>query len=218
MTPLQSAALAAEVASAALAVLLARRRPVHRPAAVALAALLAANVLRVAVVAALPWPPQAEPLQGGALVLLDLDGALVLAAAAVVPGLALGASAEHPRRAVAYVVAAWALVSIALAVLYPSPIVRGAGLARIYLAADLIGLFVAVVTLVQRVRSRRPPTSAHAVVLALVASDLAILLVPYSPWRAGLFGRYDGAQLMILVLFVALTCFQGVLVWFSRSH
>jgi hypothetical protein len=216
VTSLQSAALVAEVASAVVAVALARRRPTHRPAAVALVVLLAANLLRAWVLSSLPWPPPSEPLEDSARVLIYFDRALMLAAASVVPGLAVGASVEHPRRAVGYVVAAWALASIACAVLYPSSLVRGAGIARVYLAADLLGLFVATAVLIQRVLRRRPPTSSHAVVLALVASDFAILLVPYSPWRDGLFGRYDGVQLMVLVLFVVLTCYQGVL-WLSRS-
>jgi hypothetical protein len=218
VTSLQVAALVAEVASVAVAVALARRRPTHRPAAVALGVLLAANVLRSVVVAALPWPPPPTPIEGGARVLIYFDRALMIAAASVVPGLALWTSVERPRRAVACVVVVWALASIVLAALYPSPIVRGASLARIYLAADLVGLFVAVATLIERVRSKRPPTSSHGVLLALVTSDLAILLVPYSPWREGLFGRYEGAQLMILVLFVVLACYQGVLLWFSRSR
>lgn len=215
MTPFQSAALVAEIASAVAAVALARRRPPHRPAAVALVVLLVANLLRAVVVAALPWPPPSEPLQGGARTLIYFDRALVLAASGAVPGLALGASVQRPRWAVAAVVALWAVASILLAALYPSPFVRGPQLARLYLAADLAGLFVAVVALVHRARSKRSPTSAHVIALALTAGDLAILLVPYSPWRDGLFGRYDGVQLMVIVLFVALTCFQGVLLWFS---
>lgn len=218
MTPLHAAALAAEIASAVAAVALARRRPAHRPAAVALAVLLAANLLRAAVVSALPWPPPSGPLQGFDRLLICFDRAFALAAVCAVPGLALGASVERPRRAVAGLVAVWLLASVVVGALYPSPLVRGAGIARVYLAADLAGLFVAVVVLAQRALSKRPPTSAHAVALALVASDLAILLAPYSPWRGDLFGRYDGAQIMVVVLFVVLFCFQGVLLWFSRPR
>src|SRR5262249_13600694 len=51
------------------------------------------------------------------------------------------------------VAGAWLLASVVLAALYPSPLVRGERLQRIYLAADLIGLFVAIVALARWARA-----------------------------------------------------------------
>ncbi len=87
MAPLQLAAFTAEVASAILAVLLARRRPEHRPAAVALVVLIVAVAARVLVYGALS-PPADGPMVGAARTLIYLDGALQLATGAAVVGLA----------------------------------------------------------------------------------------------------------------------------------
>ena len=214
MAPLQLAAFAAEVASAILAVLLARRRPEHRPAAVALVVLNVAVAARVLVYGALS-PPGDGPMVGAGRALIYLDGALQLATGASVVGLAVAVSTEKPRHAVAAVIAAWALASIALAIAYPSPLVRGAGLARVYLAADLTGLFISLAALARWARLQRTPSTAHAVAIVLVLMDLAVLLVPCGPWKDGLFGPYESVQVMILVLFAAITAVQGVLWRFS---
>ena len=214
MTPLQLAAFTAEMASAALAVLLARRRPEHRSAALALVMLLVAGAGRILLYGAFP-PPGDGPIMGAARGLVYLDGALQLAPSAAVVGLASNVFTETPRRAVAAVVAAWALASIALAVAYPSPLVRGAGLTRVYLAADLTGLFVSLAALARWARLQRTPTTAHAVAIVLVLLDLAILLVPYGPWRNGLFGPYESVQVMVLVVFAAIAAVEGVLWRFS---
>lgn len=213
MTPL-IAAFAAEMAAAILAVLLARRRPEHRPAAVTLVVLVIAVAARVLVYGALP-PPGAGPIVGAARGLVYLDGALQLAASAAIVGLAVVVSTETPRRAAAVVVAAWALASLALAIAYPSPLVRGAGLARVYLAADLAGLFVSFTVLGRWTLLHRTPSTAHAVAIVLVFLDLAVLLVPYGPWRNGLFGPYESVQVMVLVVFAAIAAVQGVLWRFS---
>jgi hypothetical protein len=160
-------------------------------------------------------PAPVDPYQGPQLLLVYLDGALVLASLAIVPGLALAVCLASPRRALVSVAGTWALASIALAALYPSPVVRGPGLARVYLAAELAGLFAAVAAIGVWARRRAPPSAPVAVALALVLADLAILLTPFSPWREGLFGYYDPAQLMILVLFSGLALVQGVLWRFS---
>lgn len=214
MAPLHLAAFTAEMASAILAVLLARRRPEHRPASVTLVVLIVAGAARVLLYEALP-PPGDGPIMGAARRLVYLDGALQLATGAAIVGLAVAVSTETPRRAVAAVVAAWALASIALAVAYPSPLVRGAGLARVYLAANLTGLLVSLAVLARWVLLHRTPSTAHAVAIVLVFMDLAVLLVPYGPWRNGLFGPYESVQVMVLVVFAAIAAVQGVLWRFS---
>jgi hypothetical protein len=142
----------------------------------------------------------------------------------VTPGLALAVSVsrERRRRVVAVVIGVWALASIVLAALYPSPLVRGEGLRSVYLAADLIGLAVATVALLGWARRTMAAGqwsgSAPMVAIGLVLLDLGILLGPYSPWRGSLFaGRYDVVQIAIVVFFAAFAAAQGVLWRFSKS-
>jgi hypothetical protein len=211
---LQGAAIGAQVAAAITAALLAVRRPAHRPAAVALSVLVASVVGELPILAALA--PLPRPVEGPARVLVYLDGAALLAGAAVVPGLAFAVCMERPRRVAVAIVAAWAVASIVLAALYPSPVVRGASLARIYLAADLTGLAASAVAFALWRRVKRSPSSAHVVALILVFLDLAVLINPLGPWRAGLFGvPFDPVQATILVGFAAVALYQGVLWRFS---
>ena len=227
MTPLHFVALAAELAAAITAILLARRRAEHVPAAWALAILAVSTCARAALVldvirparAALPDP--SAPFTAPALLAaIYLDGALELAAVAALPGLALAVLVQRPRRTVAAVVAVWVVASVVLGALYPSPVVRGAGLQRVYLAADLIGLFVAVVALIvwarRGIAAKRSPGSAPVVAMALVALDAVILLAPFSPWRASVFaGRYDVVQVGVVLFFATFAVAQGVLWNFS---
>jgi hypothetical protein len=224
VTPLLAIMLATMTAAALTASLLARRRPEHRPAAVALGLLAAANLARVPLNAALS-PHPVEPWTGAARWLVYLDGALVLGEVAAPMGLALAVSVspERRRHAVALVAGAWILASVVLAALYPSPAVRGSALQRLYLAADLIGLAVSSLALVGWARrtlaARRSPGSAHVVALSLVALDLGILLVPHGPWREGTWvsplGRFDLIQIGVVVFFSAFATAQGVLWRFS---
>ena len=153
-----------------------------------------------------------------------LDGAAELATCATIAGLAVAVavSAKHRRRAFALAVAAWALASVVLGALYPSPLVRGPGLQRVYFAADLIGLFVSAAALfgwAQRsMAAQRSPDSSSVVALALVALDGAILLAPFSPWRGVLFGSdYSGIQ-VIIVLFFATFAVAQVIAWRFSSR
>ncbi len=219
MTRLQAAALAAELLAAGAAVALARRRPHHGPAAVVLTLLFLANVVRAPIAAAL-LPPQAEPWEGTQRLLVYLDGALVLVAVAVIPGLAFSVFLESRRQkivGVGSVAGAWALASGWLAALYPSPSVRGAALARFYLAVDLVALFFASAALVWWARLRRSPDSAHFVAITFIVLDIAILITPYSPWRVGYFnGRAETPQVMTIAIFSVLAIVQGVLWKFSQ--
>ncbi len=214
MTALLAASLAAQVAAATTGILLAQRRPEHRPAAVALVLLVAAPLTGLPLLAALH--PLPRPVMGMARALVYLDGARVLVPMAVIPGLAMAISLDRPRRAVAAVAAAWLLGSIVLAALYPSELVRGASLARVYLAADLAGLVVSIAAWARWGSLHRSPTAAHLIFFALVIGDLAILLVPHSPWREGLFAAdFDGVRFMVLLMFSVVAVFQGILWRFS---
>jgi hypothetical protein len=216
-------ALGAQVLAAFTAILLARRRAEHRPAAVALAALAIGNILDTFVLLGLtPYP--VEPWEGSARLLVYLDGALNLANYAVIAGLAVAVAAtpEQRRRAAAVVAGVWLLASVVLAALYPSPLVRGANLQRVYLASDLIGLFVSIVALVgwarRGIAAKRSPGSVHVVALGLVILDAAILIAPLSPWRGSVFGAsFDATQLIITVSFAALAAVQVILWRSTRS-
>jgi hypothetical protein len=201
----------AEFVAAISAMVLWRRRPEHRPAAVALAVFTAADTVRAFTDPALrPW--------NGNRALFHVDVALALALQAVLPTLALVVCVEHKRRAIGAMVAVWALVSTGCAVLYPSPLVYGEGLARIYLACDLIGLFISIVVFVRWVRERKALTSSHVVLLLFAAGDVSILLAPYSAWRGGIFNSYETAQFALLLVFLAMAIYQGVVLWRSTAR
>jgi hypothetical protein len=215
VTPLLASAYAAEIVAAVAGLALARRHPKHRPAAVALTLLAVLSLLGMPVREAL-GPPTVEPIDGVRRVFVYLDGARKLGVFAILPGLALATCSERPRRAVGALVAVWALASVVLAVLYPSPLVRGEGLRRVYLAADLLCLAGVAVAFASWARLRRSPSSAHVVAVVLAFLDLATLINPLGPYRAGLFGvPFDPVQVTILVGFVAVALYQGVLWRFS---
>ena len=88
---------------------------------------------------------------------------------------------------------------------------------RVYLAADLIGLFVSTVALIAWARrgiaAKQSPGSAPLIAIGLVLLDAMILVMPFSPWRGSAFaGRYDVVQLGIAVFFAAFAAAQ-VIAW-----
>lgn len=210
-----------QIAAAVSSIALARRRAEHVPAAVALVILTAIPLLRDPVRTALA--PIPRPVEGAARVLVYLDGAAEMASYATLAGLALAvAASHHRRRVIAGTVSAWAITSVVLGALYPSSLVRGEALQRIYFAADLLGLFVsaaAVVLWAQRtMAAKRSPDSSSMVAVALMALDGAILLAPFSPWRGILFGSdFAGIQLIIILYFAVFTTAQ-VIAWRFSSR
>lgn len=206
---LLDAALCSMVAAAASGVALARRRKEHRPAAVALVVLAVLAIAGEPLLRALP--PAGADIPRRLWPLVYLDGARVLATVSVVPALALAVAGS--RRGVAVVVGLWLAGSAALAALYPSPAVRGAELARLYLAGDLAGLFTAIAALAWWARLRRWPGSAHAVAIGLIVLDIATLVTPFSPWHGAIFGPdYDVTQVEMLSVF-AVICAAQVILW-----
>jgi threonine/homoserine efflux transporter RhtA len=96
------------------------------------------------------------------------------------------------------------------------------GLQRVYLAADLAGLFVATIATVSwaraLIRAKRSPRSVHAVALALPIFDAAILVAPFSPWRGFLFDApYTGIQVIVTLFFAVITIVQVILWRFASS-
>jgi len=215
------AALAVQVLAVVTAIMLARRNREHVRGAVALAVLATASLLHTAVLAMLP-PSPSGPLQGWVRLLVDVERAINLVQYIIIPWLAvtLAVSPERRRFATLLVVAAWLLESIVLAALYPSPLVRGAGLQRIYLATDLICMFAAIVAIVawarRNITAKRSPNSVQMLSIALVVMDLAVLLAPVSPWRGYVFGsNYSGVQFFITLCFTVISIVQVILWRFS---
>lgn len=216
---LLSVAETTQIAASVSAVALARRRAEHVPAAVAIVLLTVTALARTPLKAALA--PLPRPIEGAARMLVYIDGAAMLATYATVAGLAVvvAVNVEHRRRAAAYIIATWALVSVVLSALYPSPLVRSNSLHRIYFAADLVGLCVSSIALFTWARrsidAKRSPDSSSLVALALVALDGAILLAPFSPWRGDVFGSsFNGIQVIITLFFATFTIAQ-VIAWRS---
>ncbi len=219
---LEDIAKATQIAAAVSSIALARRRARHIPAAVALVVLAAIPLLRRPLSDALA--PLPRPVEGAARVLIYADGAAELATCAVIAGLAVAvaASAEHRRRVAAGAVALWALASIALGALYPSPLVRGESLQRVYFAIDLFGLFVSAAAIAvwtqRRLAAKRSPDSSSIIAVCLIALDGAILLAPFSPFRAELFGSdFSGIQVIVAMFFAAFTVAQ-VIAWRFSSR
>jgi hypothetical protein len=207
----------AEIVATIFAWLLTRRRADHRPAAVALTVLLLADITSAPIQRALLPAPSAPYPVGRERILFHVATALFLLSNAVLPGLALAVCVEAKKLALGILAAVWAVVSVGCAALYPSPSVYGAGLARVYLATDLAGLFVFILSFVHWSRRHEGPTPAHIVTLIMAATDMVCLLAPYSPWRSGIFNRWDTAQFAFLLMFATLTLYQGVLWRSSKS-
>lgn len=213
---------ATQIAAALSSIALARKRAKHVPAAIALVVLALVPLVRGPLNDALTF--QDAPRTGADLILVYADGAAELATYATIAGLAVAVavSQEHRRRALAGTVAVWALGSLGLAAAYPSPLVRGEGLQRVYFAADLIGLFVSAAAIVvwaqRKLAAKRSPDTTSFVALGLVALDAIILLTPFSPWRGMVYGSdFAGIQVVLALFFGAFTLAQ-VLAWRSASH
>lgn len=218
MIDLQRAALWAEFAAAIVAVLLARRHAAHRPAAIALVALVLTDVIRIPIHAAL-YPPPATPYGFGKLRLLfHLSTGFWLANVAVLPMLSMSVCLSRRKgTAIKAVFVVWAVVTMCCALFYPHPRVYGRGLARIFLGAELTGLFVTIVAFVEWARRRERPTTSHVVALLLAGADAVAILAPYSTWRLGFFERYDTAQVVVLGFFGLIAAYEGV-VWSTSAR
>ncbi len=205
-------AKATQIAAAVSSIALARRRAEHVPAAIALVVLAAIPLLRDPLRDVLDTSPTG--------VLYYVDGAAELATSAVIAGLAMAIAVTKDSRLRAFALAAvaWAVASIVLGVMSP----MGQQLHRFYFAADLVGLCVSAAALVrwgQRLTAAKlSPDSASVVALGLFALDGAILLAPFSPWRADVYASdFAGIQVIIAMFFATFTIVQ-VIAWRFSSR
>jgi hypothetical protein len=217
------AAVAAQALAAATAIGVARKNPAHRPVAVGLVCLLALSVLRGVLVYGVLRParsvmpdPSAPFSSALALVAVYLDGAAFLAEEMTVAGIVAAVYLERPRKTLTTIGIAWLAASVVLAGLYPSAVVRGAGLARVYLATELASLMVSMACVASFAGRRLSPRAPQAIALFLLAAEVAVLIT--GPWRASIFVGWDSAKMVLLVAYVFIAGIQGVLWRFSPSQ
>jgi len=194
---------------------LARTHAAHRPIALFFSASLIADLVRRALAVVVLGPARAElglaPYAGGARVVFHIEQAGALWRPA---GLAALAAVVLGRRRAKPYAAAWAAGAAILAVSYPA--VRGAALARAYLAGDLAALAaLAAHGLAWWGRGDRPSiTEGSVLVLGLV--ELAAALAYRQPFGGG----WAVAQVVYVIAFAALIVLHlGESSWiWSSSH
>jgi FtsH-binding integral membrane protein len=196
--------------AAVLAVVLAYRRAEHRPVAVFLVSMVVLDVARLYLRSAFHLDVPG-PYVGAQRVAFHGDEAGFLAWPAGLAALAL--AVFDGRRRPWPPALAWAVVWVALVALYPSDLVRGDGLRRVYLAAFLTGLAVVVVTLVRWTSKKARPHSEHAVMFLLGAAE-CVRLMSFSGAIAPQWGAWmppgNG------VLYAVIAAVQGVFLWVQR--
>lgn len=197
-----------QLVAAVLAVLLARRRAEHRPVAVFLVSMAVIDLGRALLRGAFDLGSPG-PYAGARRMAFHLDELGFLAWPAGLAALALVLFAVH-RPWPAF--AAWGAMGVALMGLYPSALVRGAGLQRIYLAAHVSALFVVATTLATWSLKREQPGSERAVMLVLCAIELARLAGFYGP----IFDHWASLmQPANTILYGLLATVQGGFLWTS---
>lgn len=192
----------------ATAVALAWRRRDHRPFAVFIGWIFLAGVVRAGFDARfdLLRPLGSTPFTGVARVAFHLDQAAELSSTAGLAALAIVLCAR--RKALAWLPGlAWVAVVTYLATHYPE--VRGDALRRVYLAAELAALAVSISSIVHFAWRREGMTPARQCLLCCVGMDICSLLV--GSWRWGLWEQWALNQAAFLLLYAALTGYQGVL-------
>jgi hypothetical protein len=216
---LLSLALTAQALAAVFALLIARRRSSYLPAAVALTLIAAINVLEKLIAPALDGAP--VPYQGLLRVFFHLESASKFAGDAIIAGLAVvvAVAPERRRRAVQLIGGAWLIASVVVAILYPSPLVRGLALGRVYFASNMLGICVGTIAMVtwaaKNIAAKRSPEGADTIALWLLIFDADVALVPFSPLHSAPFSAelYSGVQVLILWVFTVLTAGE-VVAWF----
>lgn len=196
----------------ALAWLVARVRPDHRPVAALLTVGFLSDLARQALRVAVFVPARAvfagAPYTGWTRVAADVDNALFLAYPAAIVACMVVVLLRRRAWPVAVV---WALAVAAMAVAYP--MTRGAILSRCYLAAELAAVAVTIGSAVTWFWRREVPTLTHGVALLIGVTEIAMLL----PFRKGIFTSWPLAQAAYMTLYVILIVLHGGAVCGSSS-
>jgi hypothetical protein len=198
--------------AAFLAVVVARRRPEHRPVALFLVVIVLAALARPAIEATgiVPSTPSPVPLAGlprvaahalQALYLLWPFGVLALVRRAFT-GKGVGLIATGYTLSLAGLIAGY-------------PMIRGALLARTYTALELASLLVSIGFVTQWWQRRLIPTLSQVAAGLILTVELMTLLGPY---RAALFSGWERALAIYMVMYGALVVFHGgIVLWSFRS-
>lgn len=202
--------LMAAVATA-LAWVVSRVRPAHRPVASLLAFGLGADILRRALRLLVLAPAYAAlhgaPATGWVRVAAHVDQALFLAWPA---GLAAVTMWIYLARRPWPVVIGYVLTEAGLIASYPA--VRGEMLRKAYLGFQLACLMVAVGSFLHwAVFRKNPPTVTHWLVALMMTAE--IVGVAAGPWRLGFFARWDLAQVIYGMLYSMLVLIQLGWLW-----
>jgi hypothetical protein len=198
---------ASQVLAAIFAILITRHRRSYLPAAVALTLIATISLVQRAIFAATQGAP--VPYEGAARLLFHIDTASHLAGDATIAGLAVvvAVAPERRRRVVAIIAGVWFLASVVVAALYPSPLVRGLGLARVLFASNMLGVCVGTIAMVMWARgklaAKRSPGAIDMVALTMLIFDAGAAILPFSPWRNAPFSleAYSGVQGLIIGFF-----------------
>ena len=205
-------AIVLQIGSAVAAALLAWRRADHRSFAAWSVGTAMATLARVILAATvLPRRPLGSPpIAGVQRLAFHLDEALFLTSDAGLAVLAIWLFGE--RRRLAFLPAlAWAGTVAYLATHYLES--RGDALRKVYLAAQLGALAVAIVSIASLWQHRGGMTPARQCFLCCVAVDGGTLVVNF--WRWGFWEKWSLNQVAFALLYGVLAAYQGVL-W-SRS-
>lgn len=213
MTWLAPLLYALSAVATVLAWVVARRHPAHLPVALLLTVGLVADIVRRAITRSVLLPEIARigdaPFTGWPRVAAHVDDALFIAWPAALAGAALVAFLG--RRAwpvaVAYLVTLTGVV-----VAYPAT--RGAVLARVYSAAQLAAVMVALGCAITWYRkpTAEKTTTAQAALALVVSVEFGTLALS---WRSGVFDNWYLSQIAYLILFVVLILMQGGIAWSS---
>lgn len=211
----------AQLGAALLSLPLARRRPDHRPVAIALWVWTLANTVSALLYARVVEPAiVGDPCSGPGLAGWPRAAAHLtdLAFLTWPAGIAALAVAVFGRRRWPLLLPALAGLAVTgyLAAAYPA--VRCAGRQRVLLGAELAALAAGWGLFVRWALTRwREEGFTPARVVALLVLVLEALTVAAGPWRRSIFADWDLARAVLLALYLFIIIVQGGALWFSHS-
>jgi hypothetical protein len=192
----------------ALAFLLCKKRPQHRPFAVwALVALLA-DILRCLSAIPFPWLLREGPFHGLKRAVFHADQALFLLEPVGLAAIAwIVFLARRPWAPLAAGVVLWLVLVLG----YPT--LRLEPLARAYAIIQGGAILVSLGTLVLWMRRKAPPRTEHAAVSLATVIAIALYDGPYAPSVALPFWSWESAQTIFLVLWAGQALLHTLALW-----
>lgn len=198
---------AAQTVVIALAFILARRRPQHRPFAAWAAVVLVADIARHFLNAGPLDAPR--PYSGALRALFHLDQALWLTEPVGLAAVCWSAFLlSRPWMPLLAGVAAWT----ALAIGYPWPF-RGALLGTAYALIQALAVLASGIAMAVWTRRKAHPRPEHACALFAAGLTCALFSGPYAPNAPEPFGDWTYAELVYLSIWAALALIQAFSIW-----